>query len=153
MSDEPERTMVVTMILNIDDAASDERVRDMVAEALEMAGLSDMVESIEVTDIDEEATLEELDGYVERIDGDKAYVTLESRKTGDVLHGEYPAAQLADKGIGEQGRFLVRTVARGEWTRVDIDAVPARKVTDEEAADIAERIRLAFPGDGTDILY
>ena len=39
--------------------------------------------------------LESFIGYVDKIDGDIAYVTLRSENNSDVLYGEYAASKLA----------------------------------------------------------
>lgn len=95
---------------------------------------------------DEEAVLETFDGYVDSVDGGEAFVTLESRDNGDVLHGVYPAEKLAALGVGEQSRFVCRVVARGEWTRVDIEPAPDIEITDEQVAAIRAKIDAAFQG-------
>src|SRR5262249_46305529 len=57
--------------------------------------------------------LEQFRGFVERIDGDRAYVTLVNDR-GDQLGGPYPLAELAAKGIGERDRFILTTFDLGD---------------------------------------
>lgn len=98
--------------------------------------------------------LESFDGYVDSIDGDNAYVTLESRNNGDVLYGEFPASELLGKNISEQSRFLCETVKTDNGSHIDFRAVPEIEVTDEEVRSIAEKMRGAFlSGDGSVIEY
>lgn len=87
-----------------------------------------------------ERVLESFNGYVERIDGETAYVRLKSRERGDVLYGEYPAAKLAELGIDEQDRFLCETVEIDGKTRVDLRKIPDKEVSDEELKAIQESI-------------
>ena len=96
---------------------------------------------------------ESFEGYVDQVDGDTAYVTLESREFGDVLHGEYSAALLLQKGIEEQTRFLCKTIKLGETTRIEFEALPDVEVTNEEVRAIADRIDRAFPRDDSGIEY
>jgi hypothetical protein len=84
---------------------------------------------------------------VDSVEGDTAYVTLESREHGDVLYGEYSASELLGKGIGEQSRFLCQTVKVDGATRIDFRALPKLAVTDEEVRAIAEEMHGAFPSD------
>jgi len=56
----------------------------------------------------DEMILESFEGYVDQVEGDTAYVRLKSREHGDVLYGEYSAAELLEKGIEEQSRFLCK---------------------------------------------
>ena len=65
-------------------------------------------EASETRQAREDATvIEELKGYVEEIDGDTAYVRLESPE-GEILYGQYPAAELDANGIRERRSFLCR---------------------------------------------
>jgi hypothetical protein len=94
-----------------------------------------------------ESILEHFDGFVDRIDGDTAYVTLKSREHGDVLYGQYPAALLSSKGVGDQERFICKTVGASETTRIEIAGVPAAVVTDEQLRAIDEEIERILPSD------
>ena len=98
--------------------------------------------------------LETFDGYVDSIEGESANVTLESRETGDVLYGEFPASDLLGKKISEQTRFLCETVKTDNGSRIDFRALPKIEVTDEEVRSIAEKMRGAFSsGDSSVIEY
>lgn len=101
----------------------------------------------------EEMILETFTGYVDKVEGDTAYFTLESRDYGDVLCGHYSASELAKKGIGEQCSFLCRTVKVNGIVYVDIKFVPPHEVTDEEVREIEEEIERAFPQEDPGISY
>jgi hypothetical protein len=100
-----------------------------------------------------ETVLETFEGYVDEVDGDTAYVTLESKEHGDVLHGKYSASQLLKKGIEEQGRFLCRTIKVNGATRVDLQPLPDAEVTDDEVRAISEEIDRAFSSADSVIEY
>ena len=100
-----------------------------------------------------EVVLESFEGRVDQIKGDTAYVRLKSHEQGDVLYGKYPASQLLEKGIEEQGRFLCTTVKVNGTTRVDIQAIPSVPVTDEELRAIEEKIDRVLPRDDLGIEY
>ncbi len=110
------------------------------------------IESRKTTKIEPRTVLESFDGYVDSIDGDTAYVTLESRLNGDVLFGEYSASELLARGICEQTRFLCETVKGGGGGRVHFAPLPKNQVTDEEARSIAKEMREAFPGDDDSVI-
>jgi|GEM_PF-6823420 len=110
------------------------------------------LETPKATAVEPRTVLEAFDGYVDSIDGDTAYVTLESRLNGDVLYGEYSAQELLAKGIREQTSFLCETVKGGGAGRVHFAPLPKNKVTDEEARAIAEEMREAFPGDDDSVI-
>jgi hypothetical protein len=76
--------------------------------------------------------LDTFEGFVEKIEGDTAYVTLTS-KSGPELVGKIPVAELARKGIKERRRFILRTikVAPG-MVRIDLIAVPDIPLTEED---------------------
>jgi hypothetical protein len=98
--------------------------------------------------------LETFDGYVDSIEGENAYVTLESRENGDVLYGEFPASELLGKNISEQTSFLCETVKTINGSRIEFRALPKIEVTDKEARSIAEKMRGTFSGDDcSDIEY
>lgn len=97
--------------------------------------------------------LETFSGYVDQVVDDTAYVRLESREHGDVLHGQYSASELASKGIHEQSRFLCETVKVGGSTRLDLKALPDEVVSEEELRAIDERIHRVIPRDDPGIEY
>lgn len=93
--------------------------------------------------------LESFDCYVDSVDGDTAYVTLESLYNGDVLYGEYPANRLLSIGIGEHDRFLLETVKDGKINDVDLVGVRISKaqkneITEDEAKAISMEIQDYF---------
>ena len=100
-----------------------------------------------------EVVLESFEGFVDQVEGDTAYVRLKSREHGDVLYGEYPASQLLEKGIEEQGRFLCETVKVDGTTRVDMQAIPSVPATDEQLRAIEEKIDRVLPRDDPGIEY
>ena len=102
--------------------------------------------------VEPRTVLESFNGYVDSIDGDTAYVTLESLQNGDVLYGEYSAQELLSKGIREQTRFRCETVKGGGAGRVHFAPLPKNQVTDEEAHAIAKEMREAFPGDDDSVI-
>ena len=112
------------------------------------------IQSATTTVIETRTVLETFDGYVDSIEGESAYVTLESRDTGDVLYGEFPTSDLLGKKIAEQTRFLCETVKTENGSRIDFRALPKIEVTDEEVRSIAEKMRGAFSsGDSSVIEY
>ncbi len=91
-----------------------------------------------------QAVLESFDGWVDSIDGDTAFVTLESRANGDILQGEYSASELLAKGIGEQCRFLCEAFLDGGGGGVRFTLPPKNRVSDEEAREIAKEMKGVF---------
>lgn len=96
--------------------------------------------------------LETFEGYVERVDGDTAYFTLQSAEYNDVLEGECPVSKLLKKGIIEQSRFICRTIEENGVIRIELEPIPDIEVTDEEAQAIEKEMKEAFP-DNTEIEY
>lgn len=103
----------------------------------------------------QETVLETFTGYVDQVDGDTntAYVRLKSQEHGDILYGQYPASELASKGIYEQTRFLCETIKVGNSTRLDLKALPDMEVSEEELRAIDERIHRVIPRDDPGIEY
>ncbi len=83
--------------------------------------------------------LERLEGYVDRIEGATAYVTLKSQY-GDELTGEYASHELAARGITEGRRFYCETVEVDGAVRVLFEAVPEKPVSKDEEDAIRRRI-------------
>ncbi len=83
--------------------------------------------------------LERLEGYVDRIEGGTAYVTLKSQY-GDELTGEYASQELAAKGITEGRRFRCETVEVDGAVHVLFEAVPEESVAEDEEDAIRRRI-------------
>lgn len=94
-----------------------------------------------------ETVLETFIGYVDRVDGDTAYVRLKSQDHGDALCGQYPASELAARGIHEQTRFLCEMVKVDDLTRLDLKPLPDVEVSEEELRAIDERIHRVIPRD------
>ncbi len=69
------------------------------------------------------ARVEEFDGFVDQIEGDVAQVTLQA-KTGEILYGEYPAADLLVLGIRERRRFMCRRLDTGLHVEIDLRPIP-----------------------------
>jgi hypothetical protein len=90
--------------------------------------------------------LEEFDGFVDRVEGNVAYVTLLS-STGEMLCGEYPISELEDKGIRERRRFKCLTVDTGEAVKLELYSVPDCEVTEEQEGVIREEIDRALGDD------
>jgi hypothetical protein len=88
----------------------------------------------ENTTIRSEKILEDFIGYIDRVDGDIAYITLRSKHNDDILYGEYSAIELAKKNIYEQDQFSCKTI-------------------EEEIREIKEEIDRQFPEMGKDIIY
>lgn len=90
-----------------------------------------------------EIVLEELDGRIEDEDGDEYRVKLFSRANGDELSGYYSKDDF--KNLGVDHRFVCRTIARGDWTKIEIKPVPDAVVTDEQVREIRESIERDLP--------
>ena len=87
----------------------------------------------------ERKVLERFQGFVEKVEGDWAHITLTTEK-GEELAGTYPASELAAKGIHERDRFLLATVEQGESVLFDICLIPRRDVSPAEQRAIRETI-------------
>jgi hypothetical protein len=94
-------------------------------------------------------TLEILDGFVERIDGDIAYVVLTSQ-TGETLCGRYDANDLAAKGIAERRRFRCTTFDVGGTVDVLLESVPDKQLSAEQESEIRRRIDKTLGGEDLD---
>ncbi len=94
---------------------------------------------------EKEVVLETFDGFVDRIDGDTAFVTLQSRANGDVEEGTYSASELAVMGIHEQSSFIFKTVKVGDAIRPVFEPVPQEPVADEVVREIDSKIDQALP--------
>ncbi len=93
--------------------------------------------------------LERLEGYVDRIEGATAYVTLRSQY-GDELTGEYASDELATKGITEGRRFLCETVEVNGAVQVFLEAVPEESLSEDEEDAIRHRIAELVQGNEID---
>jgi len=88
---------------------------------------------------------EEFQGFVEKIEEDKAYVRLDSTR-GERLCGPYPAAELAANGIGERDRFLLNAVEVNGAVRFDAVLVPRKRISPERQRQIREEIEAGLEG-------
>ena len=95
--------------------------------------------------IEGNTVLETFDGFVDRIEGDTAFVTLQSRANGDVEEGTYSASQLARMGIHEQSCFVFKTVDVGNAIRPVFEPVPQEPVAAEVVREIDSRIVQPLP--------
>lgn len=94
----------------------------------------------EATDSPSNVTvLEQLEGFVEQIDGSTAFVSLTSEH-GEELRGEYPAEQLLAKGIEERRRFRVRTIESDGSVHVSIDPIDEFPISLDEEKAIHQRL-------------
>jgi len=92
-----------------------------------------------VTQGDEPVVLEELQGTVDHIEGDTAYLILRTDE-GEELLGECSVSWLADAAIREQQRFICRTVQSGGNVAVELVPVPLKTVTPKAIAEIEAEI-------------
>lgn len=88
---------------------------------------------------------EEFQGFVEKIEGDRAYVRLDSHN-GERLCGPYPAGELTANGIGERDRFLLKAVEVNGAVRFDAVLVPRKKISPERQRQIREEIEAELEG-------
>lgn len=88
---------------------------------------------------------ERFEGFVESLEGDVAYISLESEH-GDRLHGPYPADELAARGVGERDRFRLTLIDAGESVRFEIQLIPAKFVPAERQREIQDEIERALDG-------
>lgn len=90
--------------------------------------------------------LETFEGFVEEIEGETAYVKLQSEH-GDILYGRYPAHELAAKGIRERRRFKCETV-EGPFGAVTVELapIPDKHISQERLRRIRAHIRRTLDG-------
>jgi len=88
---------------------------------------------------------ERFEGFVERVEGEVAYVSLESER-GERLQGPYPADELAARGVGERDRFRLTLTDEGESVRFDLQSIPRKTVPAERQAEIQREIEQALSG-------
>lgn len=84
--------------------------------------------------------LEEFEGVLDKIEGDVAHVTLTSKLNGEVLLGEFTAAEMSAAGIRQGRRFECRVVALGQTTETELTAIPDRKLSLERWQEIQEAL-------------
>jgi len=92
-----------------------------------------------------EPTSEQFDGFVERVEGNVAYITLKSSR-GEELCGPYPADELAAHGVGERDRFRLILTDMKNSIRFDIQLIPRKVVSAERQAEIQREIEKALGG-------
>jgi hypothetical protein len=83
--------------------------------------------------------LERFEGFVVKVEGEWAHVTLTTEK-GEEFAGAYPAAELAAKGVRERDRFLLATVDRGDAVHFEINLIARREVSSARQQAIREKI-------------
>ncbi len=92
-----------------------------------------------------EIVLEKLQGFVDKIDFETAYVTF-TTEDGEELLGEYPANELKEKGIRENRRFFCKTVEVNGKIHVRVEAIPDIEVLSDEQETIKSRIEKLLEG-------
>lgn len=110
-------------------------LRDAVTESVNFARLGGKI-------------LEEFQGFVDRFDGEIAHVTL-TAASGETLHGEYPVAQLAARGIGERRRFRCWTVEVGSAVEFILLPIADRELSEERERQIDDWLAKSL-GDDTE---
>ena len=90
-------------------------------------------------------TSERFDGFVEKVEEDIAYVTLESER-GERLQGPYPADELAAKGVGERDRFSLTLTDAGDSVRFDIQLIPRKEISPARQRQIRQEIEQSLGG-------
>jgi hypothetical protein len=90
-------------------------------------------------------TSERFEGFVERLEADIAYVSLESEQ-GERLCGPYPVDELAARGVGERDRFWLTLTDVGNSVQFDILLIPREVVSAERQAEIQREIEQALDG-------
>jgi hypothetical protein len=88
---------------------------------------------------------ERFEGFVERCEGDVAYISLESER-GERLQGPYPADELAARGVGDRDRFWLTLTDMGDSVRFDIELIPRKTISAERQREIQREIEQALGG-------
>jgi hypothetical protein len=88
---------------------------------------------------------ERFEGFVEKLEGDIAYISLESER-GERLQGPYPADELAAQGVGERDRFWLTLTDVGDSVRFDIRLIPHKIISAERQREIQREIEQALDG-------
>jgi hypothetical protein len=82
--------------------------------------------------------IEEFLGFVDKIDGDVAYITLTSIATGEKFFCEYSDKELTQE-FREHRQFKCRTVEVGPTTvEIEFEAIPDQEITPEREQEIDE---------------
>ena len=90
-------------------------------------------------------TSEQFEGFVEKVEEDVAYVTLDSER-GERLQGPYPADELAARGVGERDRFRLTLTDAGDSVRFDIQLIPRQAISPERQRQIRQEIEQSLGG-------
>ncbi len=88
---------------------------------------------------------ERFEGLVESLEGEVAYISLESEH-GDRLHDPYPADELAARGVGERDRSRLTLIDAGDSVRFVIQFIPAKFIPAERQREIQDEIAQALEG-------
>src|SRR5262245_23595365 len=88
---------------------------------------------------------ERIEGFVEKLEADVAYVSLESER-GERLQGPYPADDLAAIGVGERDRFWLTLTDVGDSVRFDIQLIPRKTLLAERQREIHQEIEQSLGG-------
>lgn len=102
-------------------------------------------QAVEATD-QSAVVLEKLDGFVERIDGDVAFVVFTSQN-GQKLSGQCPANEMLESNIEEGQRFVCRTIQNGKDVRVEIEPIPLAEITAQEWRAVCTSVESIFLDD------
>ncbi len=90
--------------------------------------------------------LEEFEGFLEKYDGNVAYVTL-TTDAGETIHGEYPAPELKAEGVRERRRFKCWTVEAGSDVKFVVHPIPDVIVSEAEERQLDEWLRESLGDD------
>lgn len=98
------------------------------------------------------AVLETFQGFVLGVEGDTAYLRLDS-EYGDTVYAQHSAAVLARERIFEGQRFKC-TVIEGEHSvSIDFAAIPPRQLSREQLQAIAAEVHADLGDDSQDDDY
>jgi hypothetical protein len=114
-------------------------------------GFFERIEGTKQPEVD--IVLETYDGFVDRIEGDTAFVTLQSRANGDVEEGTYTASELAKMGIHEHSCFVFKTLRTESGLVPVIEACRNQAIADEVVREIDAKIDQALPSEDSGIKY
>lgn len=90
-----------------------------------------------------------LEGFVDRFDGETAYVTLKA-PDGTTLHGEYPVSKLIEQGIRERRRFRLYIADLNDAdSAMTWEPIPDVEISEERERQINEWIKQALGGDNS----
>lgn len=81
--------------------------------------------------------LEAFEGFVDKFEGDVAYVTLKTA-SGEKIYGEYPASELKVKGIREFRRFKCWTVEVGSCVEFVMESISDQELSEQRERELNE---------------